>query len=486
MKKILSIYILMFSLLSVAQNGESSTSFVDDSVKNEAIIKAIEQSLDYFYAEYSPEGNYDSIIDVLNYEQDSVPSFSDEIYCQRLAEMNEMSPFHLDCNESTLKTLKFFTRKRRGFIRVVLGRSKLYFDMFEEKLAKHGLPIELKYLAVIESGLRPQVKSRAGALGLWQFMYRTGRMYGLQENSYIDQRMDPELATEAACKYLKKLYGLYNDWNLALAAYNAGPGNVNKAIRRSGNKLTYWEVRPFLPRETQGYVPNFIAASYLITYHAEHNIIPMEAIIRYPQLDTMCLKKGVHFSTISTLLLIEEDEIGRLNPIYKKDYIPKTTPNQCITLPLGKIGELVTLEDSLYTLELDNYVKNTPKPTTNNTPKPNPTTTYQYHKVKSGESLGTIASRYGTTVSVIQRLNGLRSTKIYVGQRLKVQKGSTKPTTYTKPTTTTAGKKYYKVKSGDTFGKIAQRHRLSLSQLKRLNPRINISRLSIGQKIRIK
>ena len=210
MKKIVSIYIVLLSFLSVAQNGESGASFLDDSVKNEAIIKAIEQSLDYFYSEYSSEGNYDSIIESLNYEQDSVPEFSDEVYCQRLAEMNELSPFHLDCNESTLKTLKFFTQKRRGFIRVVLGRSKLYFDMFEEKLAKHGLPIELKYLAVIESGLRPQVKSRAGALGLWQFMYRTGRMYGLQENSYIDERMDPELATEAACKYLKKLYGLYN------------------------------------------------------------------------------------------------------------------------------------------------------------------------------------------------------------------------------------------------------------------------------------
>ena len=248
--------------------------------------------------------------------------------------------------------------------------------------------------------------------------------------------------------------------------------------------MTYWEVRPFLPTETQGYVPNFIAASYLITYHGEHNIIPMEAKIRYPQLDTMCLKKGIHFSTISTLLSIEEEEIGRLNPIYKTDYIPKTEPNQCITLPLGKIGELVKMEDSLYAMELENDVKNTLQSTTNNTPNPNTTTTYEYHKVKSGETLGTIAALYGSTISVIQRLNGLRLTKIYVGQRLKVQKGTTKITTDNQPTT--AGKKYYKVKSGDTFGKIAQRHRLSQSQLKRLNPRINISRLSIGQKIRIK
>lgn len=455
----------------------------EDSLKGEQLINTIEQSLDLFYAEYSPEGNYDSIIEVLNYEQDSVPAFSDEVYCERLSVMNEMSPFHLDCNEHTLNTIKFFARKRRGFARVVLGRSKLYFDMFEAKLAKHDLPIELKYLAVIESGLRPQVKSRAGALGLWQFMYGTGRMFGLKENSYIDERMDPELATEAACKYLKKLYGIYNDWNLALAAYNAGPGNVNKAIRRSGNKLTYWEVRPFLPRETQGYVPNFIAAAYLLTYHGEHNIIPMEATVRYPQLDTMCLNKGVHMASISELLSIEMDEVKRLNPIYKRDYIPMTLKPQCIMLPAPLIGQLVTLEDSLYSLEKIRYSVPTTKPPVSN--GGTSASTYTYHKVRSGETLGTIASRYSTSVAEIQRINGLRSTKIYVGQRLKVKAGAT-TTTRPTPSTPSTGKKYYTVKSGDTFGKIAQRHRMSQSQLKRLNPRINISRLSIGQKIRIK
>ena len=457
----------------------------EDSLNNEALINTIEQSLSLFYAENSEDNNYDAIIAALNFEADSIPEYSDEVYCERLNEMNEMSPFHLDCNEATLKTLKFFTIKRRGFARVVLGRSKLYFDMFEEKLAAHGMPIELKYLSVIESGLRPQVKSRAGALGLWQFMYRTGRMYGLQENSYIDERMDPELATEAACRYLKKLHGIYNDWNMALAAYNAGPGNVNKAIRRSGNKMTYWEIRPFLPRETQGYVPNFIAAAYLLTYHAEHNIIPQEATITYNELDTMCIAKGIHFATIATLTGLELEEIGRLNPIYKRDYIPKTTPGQCISLPLKEIGKLVSLEDSMYQLEFENYVKvktTTPKATPTTTAKP----TYQYHKVKTGETLGTIASRFGTTVREIQRINGLSSTKIYVGQRLKVKQGTVKATNYKPTNTTTAGKKYYSVRSGDTFGKIAQRHRLSISQLKRLNPRINIDRLSIGQKLRVK
>ncbi|MDX2359626.1 MAG: transglycosylase SLT domain-containing protein [Crocinitomicaceae bacterium] len=462
----------------------------EDSLKGEAMIKTIEQSLDMFYAEYSPEGNYDSIIDALGYEPDQVPEFSDEVYCERLNVMNEMSPFHLDCNEATLSTIRFFVRKRRGFARVVLGRSKLYFDMFEEKLAKYGLPIELKYLAVIESGLRPQVKSRAGALGLWQFMYATGRMFGLKENSYIDQRMDPELATEAACQYLKKLYGIYNDWNLALAAYNAGPGNVNKAIRRSGNKLTYWEVRPFLPRETQGYVPNFIAAAYLLTYHAEHNIIPAEANIRYPQLDTMCLNKGVHMESMSEILGFELEEIQRLNPIYKKSFIPKSDPPQCVSLPLQLIGELVTLEDSLYRLEFARYNEPSGSNTSNqgSAPATNNNTNYTYHKVNSGETLGTIASRYGTSVAEIQRINGLRSTRIYVGQRLKVKAGATTNTNTntTNSSNNSGNKKYYSVRSGDTFGRIAQRHSMTQSQLKRLNPGINISRLSIGQKIRIR
>lgn len=478
----------------------------EDSLKGEAMIKTIEQSLELFYADYESEGNYDSIITALNYEADQVPEFSDEVYCERLEVMNEMSPFHLDCNDVTLSTIRFFVVKRRGFARVVLGRSKLYFDMFEEKLAKYNLPIELKYLAVIESGLRPQVKSRAGALGLWQFMYGTGRMFGLKENSYIDERMDPELATEAACQYLSKLYGIYNDWNLALAAYNAGPGNVNKAIRRSGNKLTYWEVRPFLPKETQGYVPNFIAAAYLLTYYAEHNIVPMEANVRYHQLDTMCLKKGVHMETVASLLSMNLEEVQELNPIYKATYIPKSDPPQCITLPLTLVGQLVTLEDSLYAMEFNKYLRRD-EPVINpvqidpvvnnqenNVENPNnagqnaAAANYQYHKVSSGETLGTIATRYGMSIADLQKLNGLRSTTIYVGQRLKVSGGT--GTVVNNPTNNTPQpvieKKYYTVRSGDTFGRIAQSHRMTISQLRRLNPGINIERLNVGQRIRVK
>ncbi len=490
--------LLTFFTVAQAASAQSGTS-PSDTLVGDRMIATIEQSLNLYYKEHSTSSNFDSIIDALNYESSDVPEFSDSVYCARLEVMNEMSPFHLDCNETTLATLRFFVQKRRGFARIVLGRSELYFDMFEEKLAEYNLPIELKYLAVIESGLRPQVKSRAGALGLWQFMYGTGKMYGLEENSYVDERMDPALATDAACRYLKKLYEIYNDWNLALAAYNAGPGNVNKAIRRSGNKLTYWEVRPFLPTETQGYVPNFIAAAYLLTYHAEHNIIPAEAEVHYYQLDSICLKKGVRFSTVSSLLEMDIEEIKALNPIYKRDYVPFSPEKYCLTLPLEQIGRLVSLEDSLYKLE---YAGTTPPavavvetPTnpgdtsnTTPTPTPNPAVNYDYHKVSSGETLGAIAARYGMSVTELQRINGLNSTRIYVGQRLKIKEGTgtQTPPTNPAPKPPAAAKSYYKVKSGDTFGKIAQRHRLTQAQLKKLNPGINIDRLSIGQSIRVK
>ena len=469
-----------------------------DTLSKDAFINTVEQSLKLFLADYVNQNNYDSIINALNYEQGDNPQFSDEVYCERLESMNEISPFHLDCNATTLSTIKFFAQNRRGFARIVLGRSTLFFDMFEEKLAEYGLPIELKYLSVIESGLRPQVKSRAGALGLWQFMYRTGLYFGLKENSYIDERMDPVLATDAACRYLRQLYGIYGDWNLALAAYNAGPGNVNKAIRRSGNKTTYWEVRPFLPTETQGYVPNFIAAAYLLTYHAEHNIVPMDVQLHYAQLDTMCLSGGVHMATISTLLDWPVEDIKTLNPVYKTTYIPYTKPNQCISGPLEKIGLLVSLEDDLYELEKKTYATATvvnPKPVILEeviieTPdslggKPPVLQSYIYHKVKTGETLGTIATKYGVTVEQIMEWNALRTTNIYVGQRLQLKSGPG-GATQTLVIQPAPVKKYYAVKSGDTFSKISQRYGLTQTQLSKLNPGVNINRLTVGQRLRVK
>lgn len=462
-----------------------------DTLHKEPFVNTVEQSLLLFYKEYAGfDKNYDSVIAALNYEKGDIPTFTDEEYCSRLEKLNEMSPFHLDCNKTTLTTIKFFAAKRRLFISVALGRSELYFDLFEEKLAEYGLPLELKYLPVIESGLRPQVKSKAGALGLWQFMYRTGQYYGLKENSYIDERMDPTLATDAACRFLRKLYGIYGDWNLVLAAYNAGPGNVNKAIRRSGNKTTYWEIRPFLPTETQGYVPNFIAATYLMNYHAEHNIRPSEVKINNAILDTVCLTAGIHMPTIERLIAWPLEEIKALNPVYKTTYIPFTTPAQCITGPLDKIGLLVSLEDSLYKLEKTIYSTTTlsvVEPVQNNSGTDstvvNPTTEpFFYHTVKTGETMTSIATKYVVSVDSLKVWNELQTPNIYPGQRLKVM-GKNKSTP---PPPPPPAVKYYTVRSGDTFSKIAAKHRMSMTQLRNLNPKININRLTVGQRIRIR
>lgn len=504
-----------------------------DTLSGVAFIRTVEQSLSLYLNEMSKGRNYDSLIDALDYEPSTIPTFSDEVYCKRLAKLNEVSTFGFDCNSVSLSVIKFFAQNRRNFGRVVLGRGKLYFDMYEEKLAEYGLPIELKYLSVIESGLRPQVRSRAGALGLWQFMYGTGRQYGLIENSYIDERMDPVKATDAACRYLKKLYDIYNDWNLALAAYNAGPGNVNKAIRRSGGKRTYWEIRPFLPRETQGYVPNFIAACYLLTYHVEHNITPVDPKIHYYQLDTICLSSGIHMQTIEKLVNWKVEDIQALNPVYKTSYIPPSSPAQCITGPLEKIGLLVSVEDSMYVLEQRIYgtgvnrpynpnetavnnqsnqiVVSTTKPIDIPKTKMVTSTNYTYHKVKEGESLGAIAAFYNVAVQELMDWNDLIDTRIAIGQFLKIQskvveevaneayyeavKDSIETANSTPkvietpaptPTPAPVAKKYYTIRSGDSFSRIASRHGLTMTQLQRLNPGVSPGRIRAGQKLRVK
>ncbi len=496
---------LLFFLTTSLVNGQKPAHLVrpSDSLDPDPFVNTVQQSLNLFYTDYANATTYDSIISALNYAPGQIPTFSDSVICAGLAHLNELTPFQLDCNSATLSTIKFFAAQRRGFIRIALGRSALYFDLFEEKLTEYGLPLELRFLSVIESGLRPQVKSRAGALGLWQFMYKTGRYFGLEENSYIDERMDPEKATDAACRYLKQLYGIYGDWNLALAAYNAGPGNVNNAIRRSGGKTTYWEVRPYLPSETQGYVPNFIAATYMMTYHAEYNIIPMEAKIHNAQLDTMCVKSGVHMQTIAKLIDWELNDIQSLNPVYKTTYIPKMTPARCITGPLDKIGLLVSFEDSLYQLEEATYnpkpVINTPVVTSvtsqkdslsiqtppadtlrTNTP---PTSNLLYHKVKTGENLRQIALRYSVSTEQLMEWNALRTTNIYVGQKLTIYTNQAVVQPLPPPP---PAKKYYTVRAGDTFGRIAQRNNLTQAQLQRLNPGIKINSINVGQRIRIK
>jgi membrane-bound lytic murein transglycosylase D len=538
-QRVFLFFVLIISSLTHAQTKKHLIK-PGDSLDKIAFVNTVEQSLKLYLLDMANKYNSTELMSQLNYEANEIPTFSDEVYCERLERLNDMSPFHLDCNPITLSVLKSWGEKKRSFVKIVLGRSGLYFPMYEAKLAEYGLPLELKYLSVIESGLRPQVKSKAGALGLWQFMYGTGQYYGLKENSYIDERMDPEKETDAACRFLKQLYDIYGDWNLALAAYNAGPGTVNKAIKRSGNKTTYWEVRPFLPNETQGYVPAFIAAAYYMNYYNEHNIKPAEVKTNFYTLDTICLPKAVHMATISKLMTWDLEEIKELNPIYKTAYVPKASPASCIYGPSDIISRLVGLEDSLYALEESIYFpkKPVPAPIVDST-KVKDTIIVELkdtlHIVKIGETVKTIALKYNVNVEDIMTWNQLSTAILSVGQELKVkQKTEVKKTiiiqtanttnqTAPKPqnntqtnvqnqkpvnNTTTVNqkpanqnttvnnkpqnkkpaetKKYHTVKKGDTFTRIAVNNGLSIQQLKTLNPGVNAGSIYVGQKIRIK
>lgn len=488
------IYLMSFILSPPATAQEyKPKKQVDDTLQYERFISIAENALIEYFKEISKQDNAEFIITQLGYTEKDIPEFSDSIYCLRLSDLNERSPFHLDCNEHVLNTIHYFAKNRRSFTQIALARSKLYFPMYEEKLSHHNMPVELKYLSVIESGLRPQVKSRAGALGLWQFMYRTGKMYGLTEDSYIDERMDPEKATEAACHYLLKLYSMYNDWNMALAAYNAGPGNVNKAIRRSGGKMTYWEIRPFLPKETQGYVPNFIAMSYMMTHYAEHNIKPLEEIVFDFELDTVCLKQGVHMTSIDSIIGVSMEEIQRFNPIYKTTYIPKTNPQQCISLPINYIKNWIAFEDSIYRLDSLIYVltfKDTAKLTQNNGTKP-PLESKVLHSVKSGETLSSIARKYRTSVATLMEWNKLSSTNLRVGQKITIYRKTSAPhlreeSTHTTIENPTAGAIYHTIHSGDSLWALSKKYGTTVGAIERLNAGLNPTDIKTGQKVRVK
>ncbi|MBW7867145.1 MAG: LysM peptidoglycan-binding domain-containing protein [Brumimicrobium sp.] len=507
----------LIGLPSFAQNVKSTSDTT--TIECDEFIEVINSTLHDYYLQFSStKKQKDSIKAAFGYDEKFVPQFSDSEYCNRLTVLDAQSPFEFVCNPTTLSVIKFFNQSRRGFVSVVLGRSKLYFPMFEEKLAKHDMPLELKYLAVIESGLRPQVKSKAGALGLWQFMYRTGKMYGMDESTYIDERMDPKMATEAACLYLKKLYELYGDWSMALAAYNAGPGNVNKAIKRSGGEMTYWGVRPYLPKETQGYVPNFIAMAYMMTYSAEHNISEREPKFHDFQIDTVCIKRGIHMETIDSLIGWKVEDIQALNPIYKTTYIPYSEKHACINIPSTFINKWIEIEDSIFKIDSLIYQKVIEEKILEaEASQP----TYITHVVTAGQTLGHIAGKYKTTVQKIMEWNKLRSTNIAIGQRLIIytsappvkKPAQTTPTPVTPKVTETptneiavqdsisntpennvvenqdtvsTESKTHKVVAGDTLWGIANKNGLTVDELLQLNPGMDRNGLKTGQIIRVK
>lgn len=374
-----------------------------------------------------------SSLDANCYDKNSanciIPSFSDEVISQRIAEIN--SPIPLSYNRHVKDFISLYAEKRRSLTQRVMGLSNLYFPLFEETLDKEGLPLEFKYLSVVESALNPVAVSPVGATGLWQFMYNTGLMYDLKINSYTDQRRDPIAATHAACKYFKDMYAIYNDWLLVIASYNCGPGNVNRAIKRSGGKTNFWEIMPYLPKETRNYVPAFIAVTYVMNYSREHNLYPVNPAYNFFQVDTIAVNQQINFKVLAAQLELPLDVISYLNPIYKKNVIPaRDMAPMTLRLPTNKIAQFMSLEQAIYAAsapaarpvmpvvsrEDDDLMADANSGAFEYTVKK----IKKSHIVRRGETLSQVAAKYDMSPAQLKKLNRLRSSKLMKGQRLTV------------------------------------------------------------------
>lgn len=486
---VLPIAILLATSTLVAQTETDSTTVAAaDSVAADTFRlmpdHPIAQMLDSLYTSMyycGFEAAMDSaFINRYSLAQDSVPPIDEAYIAEQLAWLDAESPFNLEYNNKVRGFVHLYSVRRRGLTARMLGLSHLYFPMIEAELDRQNLPMEFKYLAVVESALRPNAKSRAGAVGLWQFMYTTGKLFDLQVNSYVDERMDPYQSTVAACQYFKRLYKMYGNWELVLAAYNCGPGNVNRAIRKSGGKTDYWELWPYLPRETRGYVPAFIAVNYIMNNAQKHNIYPVSPITTAFEIDTVYTRKQVTFEQLTGALEVSKPFLEYLNPQYKQGIVPHTREPRMIILPCDKVGLFLTNEEAVYAYGLEPAVADSVAEAEEMIVQETRTT----HIVRRGEYLGIIAQRYNVKVADIKGWNGLRSSRLQPGQKLTIYQTTetlaSKPST---PTNTAAGPHYYTIQKGDTLWDIARARGLSVNQLRSMNSNLNAGSLKPGTKI---
>ena len=495
MKKTYFLVLFTLSTLAFSQVKKDSTTVVKDSVKQ------VQQDVLYTSKDIA-------LIDSLVLENQLQSVFMDEIreyyisntdttdvsevalnaslLKERLAKINETTPFHLAYNPALEKIIKSYLKNRRKYYPNFMARAAYYFPMNEKYLDQYDIPLEMKYLALVESALKPKAKSRVGATGLWQFMYPTGKQYKLKVSSYVDERQDPLKATIAACNYLNDLYKIFGDWDLALAAYNSGPGNVSKAIRRSGGYKNYWNIRPYLPRETAGYVPAFYATMYLFTYAQDHQLTGSAPSIHFFETDTIHIKKTVSFDQITEQTGIETAMLQFLNPEYKLDIIPFIKGKEyTLRIPKKQADIFLKNEIELYALvDADAAKREKPLP--------------QYfemdkrirYRVKNGDYLGKIAYKYGVRVSDIKRWNGLKNTNLKIGQRLSIypkRLGVPKPSkTSAINKTTKETPTIYIVKKGDSLWTIAKKFKkVSVNQIKEWNNIWSGKTIQPGKKLKI-
>ncbi|MDL2255871.1 LysM peptidoglycan-binding domain-containing protein [Parabacteroides sp. OttesenSCG-928-G06] len=424
--------------------------------------------------------------------------FPDSVIQKRLESLYHIVP--MTYNKAVKDCINLYAEKRRGLVRYMLGMANYYFPIIEQVLDENGLPDELKYLAVVESALNPTALSRVGAAGLWQFMLPTGKMCGLEINSLVDERRDPVKATQAACVYFKSMYDIYEDWNLVLAAYNCGQGNVSKALRRAGGKTDFWDIYPYLPRETRSYVPLYIAATYIMNYSCEHNLCAVQTTMPLAT-DTIMVDKMLHFEQITELVDIDIELLRLLNPQYKRDIIPGNSKPSVLKLPIIDACAFVEKEDTIYLHRMDELLANC-VPYNAITTGQSATRERITHVAQNGENLYVIADKYGVTAKEIRRWNGLSSNRVARGKRLVLYvdnagvmfatnkpstSGTTAKATTAKTTAQTSADGYitYTVKSGDSLYVIAKKYPgISASTIQKTNnlPNANIKP---GQKLKI-
>lgn len=422
-----------------------------------------------------------AVLNVYRFKPEERPVYSDSVYALRIAVLNSQTPIDLEYNRHVKGYINMYANRGRNQTARMLGLAEIYFPMFEATLDKYNIPLEIKYLAIVESALNPTAGSRAGAKGLWQFMYATGKMYGLKQNSMVDDRFDPYKATEAACRHMLDLYAIYHDWNLVLAAYNSGPGNVNRAIRRAGGLKDYWAIWPFLPRETRGYVPAFIAVNYIFNYAAEHNIYPIDPGILHNQIDSITVRDVISFDQIAEFMHLPIEDVKFLNPAYKEGIIPAVNGQKYILrLPRKHINYFIDHEDSLYAFKSKKGIEREKL-----LAKIKQAKQRSIHYVRSGENLGLIAQRYRTSVSRLKAWNGLRNSRIYPGQKLIVYSPGNAPRASSSRRQSAPSNGFHQVRSGENLGLIAKNYGITVSQLKAWN---NISKNLIrpGQQLRVK
>ena len=530
-KKLISLALLIASSAIFAQDTIVATSVkkepltrkeVLDSLKSTFVRDNIASCIDSLWMKelVSLDLYNELTFDIKNINVDEKVEYElpTELLKERLKELDEKSPFNIEYNVGLENVIKSFLKNRKRAFERLMGVSQFYFPLFEESLAAQNIPLEIKYLSVVESALNPRAVSRVGATGLWQFMYQTGKQYGLKVDTYEDERSDPLKASKAATQYMKNMYAIFGDWDLVLASYNTGPGNVAKAIRRSGGKQNYWNIRPYLHKETQGYLPAFLATMYIFEYHKEHGIKPDRAVANHFATDTVMIKNAMTFKQISDLLDVPVAELQFLNPSYKRDEIPYITgENHYLRLPVNKVAVFTSNEDKIYAfVQYESNKRERPyerlaSRNTNESDNDGTISRIKYHKVRRGDSLSEISDKYGITMAELKKWNHLRSNKAPMGRRLKIitkeavasqDKKVTKPdTTSVKESTAIASNtakifkeekvisykdvvKYHKVKRGDNLGEISDKYGVSVAELKKWN-KLRNNNLMTGDKLKI-